>query len=318
VFDKVMPPYFEPEFKFGTDVQICRKALEKGFEVWADTSIEFGHLRDERVTITSRNRQGFMFSDTIAGETKQQFVASGIYQSLIEDAQEFTGYEDVIEMNRVSAEFLTHRHETLLTDAEWYRLYPKERVARQVMFNTANAYKRQMTEFILASIGPPPLDVLDFGCGIGLIGFTLAQHGYRVTALDIGGSGPLEFLKWRAKKHGVQMTFHESLGGVPGLCGTHYNAIVAMDSLEHLKDWRRALRELADHLKPQGGLFSNNAILVDDLHPEHYPLGNREFVAACVSLGLMPVNQITYVKKPEAAPVHGGLVADPAQELVDA
>jgi hypothetical protein len=50
-------------------------------------------------------------------------------------------------------------------------------------------------------------------------------------------------------------------------------------------------------LRPEGLLFSNNAILDDVEHPEHYPLSPEDFIKACTDYGLMPFNQISYLKK---------------------
>ncbi len=55
VFDKIESPWFEPEFLYGTDIQICQKSEAMGFEVWCDTSIELGHLRREAEIVTSKN-----------------------------------------------------------------------------------------------------------------------------------------------------------------------------------------------------------------------------------------------------------------------
>lgn len=301
VFDRLQHPYFEPEYQFGTDIQLCRKAHEKGFEVWADTSIELGHLKQERAIVTSRNRQEHRLTDTVSGESKRRVVTADVFNRVLEDGQRYTGLT-VPELGKTGTAFLNDRADSGLTDADWYQQFPKERVARQLWFNTQMPEKRRMTEFILASIdNHRQLDILEFGCGIGIPAFTLAEKGHRVTACDIAGTGTLEFLKWRAKQHGVALTYHESRGGVPALGGTRYDAIIAMDCLEHLADWRLALRELAGHLKPNGVLFCNNGILDDTTHPEHYPLDSRDFVHACLAADLMPFNQIAYVKRPVPA-----------------
>ena len=61
IFDKIKPPYFEPEqqtdgLNLGTDVQLCKKAKEAGFGVWCDTSIVVGHVKQEAEIVTHMNR----------------------------------------------------------------------------------------------------------------------------------------------------------------------------------------------------------------------------------------------------------------------
>lgn len=309
VFDRIKHPFFEPEFEYGTDIQLCRKAADAGFEIWADTSIELGHLRQEPTIVTSRNRHQFI-DETLPGEMRTQFVSSEIYRSLIDDAAEWTGWT-LSEMTEIAHGFLHHRDEFLSsshkTDADWYREFPKERVARQVWFNTQSDHKRRMTEYILAAVDhSKPLDILDFGCGIGIPAFVFAQKGHRVTACDIRDTGTLKFLRWRSQKHGVPITFYESDTGVPALGDDRFDCIIAVDCLEHIEEWRWTLRHLVGYLRPGGVLFANNAILDDTTHPEHYDLSGEEFLKECAANGLRPVNPITYVKPVE---VHHAEVA---------
>lgn len=308
VFDHLPQPYFAPEFEFGTDVQLCRKAAEKGIEVWADTSIELGHLRAVRTTVSSRNRHQYQFEDQIPGEVKQTFISAAIFDDLERDACEWTGYRDAQEMLVYAQAFHDHwnAHKAAgKSDAEWYRLFPKERVARQIWYN-ASPHKRQMTELILNAVNHTrPLSILDFGCGIGVPAFTFAQKGHNVMALDVQGTGTLEFLKWRMRKHGLEMTIHESTSGVPHLGGSLFDVIVAMDVLEHLPEWRRVLRELVAHLRPGGALFCNNAILDDPHHAEHYDLTPKAFQIAAAEEDLVAANQITYLRRADIAePAH--------------
>lgn len=300
VFDKVQYPYFAPEYQWGTDVQLCRKATEAGFEVWADTSIELGHLKDEKVVVTARNRKSLQF-EAVPGETTRSFVAADVYSALMTDALEYTGRPNAEAMYREADAFMDLRHTTNISDDEWYRLYPMERVCRQVWFNTMSEDKKKMTQFIISAIDPSrKMKILDFGCGIGITAFALAQQGHDVTALDIRGTGTLEFLKWRAAKHAVPIRFIESEGGVPQLT-EKYDVIIAMDSIEHVKEWQRVVGELGLHVKVGGALFANNGILEDTTHPEHYDITGADFIKTCVTLDLMPVNQITFVRRKETA-----------------
>jgi 2-polyprenyl-3-methyl-5-hydroxy-6-metoxy-1,4-benzoquinol methylase len=227
-------------------------------------------------------------------------VASEIYQRLIQDAMEYTGRSTTDELWKDMNGFLQLRRTTDLSDAEWYRQFPHERIGRQVEFNTQSEHKKRFTEYILSAIQHnKPLKILDFGCGIGVTALTLAEKGHQVTAMDIGGTGTFEFLKWRAAKHKVPMTFIDSNGGPPQLTG-EYDIIIAMDSLEHIADWKKAIAELSNHLRDSGVLFSNNAILDDMMHPEHYELRPKAFLAACNEFDLRPLTQLSYVKQTES------------------
>lgn len=297
VFDRLTYPYFSPEYEYGTDVQLCRKATDAGFEVWADTSIELGHVRNERVIITSRNRAQFQMADTFPGDVTQQFVASDVYTSLEQDASSYTGYADLAEMTQHAQAFMQERKTFNGPNVEWYRQFSKERIARQVWFNTLSPQKRQMTEFILSAVNhQKPLEILDFGCGIGIPAYTLAQKGHQVTACDLDGTGTLDFLAWRAAQNRVPLTIHRAQGK-PAFGAKTFDVIIAMDCLEHIEDWRGMLAHLVSHLKIGGALFANNAILDDTSHPEHYDLKPRDFLQACAGLDLLPINQMTYEKR---------------------
>ena len=56
VFDKIGSPWFEAESTAGysTDIQICKKVKEVGFEVWADTGIHLGHQQRDRKVVTMK------------------------------------------------------------------------------------------------------------------------------------------------------------------------------------------------------------------------------------------------------------------------
>lgn len=300
IFDKIKSPYFGPEFEFGTDIQLARSAYDAGFEVWADTSIELGHLRSEKVAVTSKNRHHSLL-DTVPGEVRTQFTAGDIYGPLLADVLDYTGYKDIDDLGR-HANFLGEWDKADKTTEEkvyeWYRRFPMERVARQYVYNTLNQFKADATMFILASVQDgQAADIMDYGCGIGITAFALAQRGHNVTAVDIAGTGTLEFLKWRAKKHNVRMKFIERTGGPVDYGTAAFDAVIAMDTFEHTPAWREELGNIAAHIKDGGALFANNAVLDDPAHPEHYELDKREFVSECVKGNLMPYNQITYVKK---------------------
>ena len=310
VFDRLPHPYFAPEHKYGTDVQLCRAAKQIGIKTYLDSSIELGHVRDERVILTSRNKNHYAMEEAVPGDVKKM-VSADVFNSVISDGLEYTGMQHMDDLAYHGQKFMTaarkkdfHANNVGSTLTDWYRQYPKERVARQIWFNTASTSKRQMTEFILTAVGDQiKADILDFGCGIGITALEFARRGHNVTACDINGTGTIDFLKWRCKKYGVPMTFNLTNGGVPHLGGAKFAAIIAMDTLEHIPEWKVVLREFADRLLPGGILFCNNGVLDDQEHPEHIGLYPKDFVTECVKLDLMPFNSIMYSKKLVAVPV---------------
>lgn len=297
LFDRIRFPWFKPEHEYGTDVQLARQAQEKGFKVYADTSIELGHMRNEKTLVTSQNRHQFQETDGGTPGIKRTFVVSELYEGLMQDAMEYLGCKSKDELFHLGSDaFIALRKEYQVSDADWYRQFPKERVARQVWFNTETTGKRLATQFILSMVpSNQPRKILDFGCGIGITAFALAEKGHNVTALDIRGTGTLEFLKWRIAKHKVPMTIIESEGGLP-LLNEDFDSIIAMDSLEHIQQWRETLHNLRNHLRMGGILFAQNGATYDMTQPEHYDLHPKDFLKECVELDLLPQTQISYIK----------------------
>jgi 2-polyprenyl-3-methyl-5-hydroxy-6-metoxy-1,4-benzoquinol methylase len=210
---------------------------------------------------------------------------------------EYTRFASTDELIHNVDGFLKERKHAMMPDADWYRLFPRERIARQVWFNTQISTKKMMTQWILGAIQHNrPLRILDFGCGIGVTALALAEKGHQVTAMDIRGTGPLEFLKWRAGKYGVPLKIMESEGGPPVL-RDDYDVIIAMDSIEHIADWKETIKSLGEHLRTDGMLFANNAVLEDMKQPEHYEMKGRDFIAACMDARLMPHTQLSYIKR---------------------
>jgi len=97
--------------------------------------------------------------------------------------------------------------------------------------------------------------VLDVGCGAGLLSEALAQAGARVTALDLAPD-LLRVARLHGLESGVQVDYRlqtaEALAaGQPAA----FDAVTCMEMLEHVPDPAAILQACATLLKPGGRLF---------------------------------------------------------------
>lgn len=99
-----------------------------------------------------------------------------------------------------------------------------------------------------------PFDqVLDFGCGSGVMLPFLAQHSKHVIALDIDLL-PLEKVKKHIPLPSNVQTCDAKQVSLSGLAQKSFDLISALDVLEHVDDLPRTLSELLQLLKPGGQL----------------------------------------------------------------
>jgi 2-polyprenyl-6-hydroxyphenyl methylase/3-demethylubiquinone-9 3-methyltransferase len=93
--------------------------------------------------------------------------------------------------------------------------------------------------------------VLDVGCGAGFIANRLARDGYEVTGLDASPES-LRVARLHDRTGSVRYEFGDALR-LPYLDAS-FDAVCAMDFLEHVEEPGRVVREAARVLRP-GGLF---------------------------------------------------------------
>ncbi|HEX6386996.1 MAG TPA: class I SAM-dependent methyltransferase, partial [Anaerolineae bacterium] len=79
--------------------------------------------------------------------------------------------------------------------------------------------------FILDHIAPPPLRILDVGCGTGLVAHRLQAHGYDVIAIDESAE-----LVEQARALGVTAR----VAAWPSFADTPFDVILFARSLHHI------------------------------------------------------------------------------------
>jgi len=98
-------------------------------------------------------------------------------------------------------------------------------------------------------------NVLDVGCGGGILSESMAGLGARVTGIDLGDKA-LQVAKLHLLESGKQVEYRkipvEELAlEQPG----HYDAVTCMEMLEHVPDPQSVVRACAQLVKPDGHVF---------------------------------------------------------------
>tara|TARA_B100002052_G_scaffold182679_1_gene166369 strand:- start:3029 stop:3721 length:693 start_codon:yes stop_codon:yes gene_type:complete len=98
------------------------------------------------------------------------------------------------------------------------------------------------------------LDILDIGCGGGILSEALSQKGANVTAIDLA-DGPLEVAKIRQKQSKLDIKYKKRSTAELVNEGHKYDVITCLEMLEHVPDPAGIVKDCADLTKSGGHLF---------------------------------------------------------------
>jgi len=305
IFSRIPSPWFEPEFQFGTDVQICVKIKKEGFKVCCDTSIVIGHVMNQRVTVTPQNRLALVADAASKGLHEEKtgissnFLVNNAMTLYREDVEEYLGYsgKHIDWVSGVPSSFKKAYYDKMATfqkfenPEDYYKGLGKEQLARQLWFHMQPQTIEWMDlvfKFVNTNVDAYGVD---FGCGSAPISFDLAMRGHKIDFIDIDGAGAYEFTKWRAKKR--------NLDGRAGFTwGGPYDYALFLDSLEHIKNWEEILGKTIDSLKNNGYIVTNYFVLQDDMNIEHITIQyKKEVMSFLVNHGVYPINQMVFIKR---------------------
>jgi 2-polyprenyl-6-hydroxyphenyl methylase/3-demethylubiquinone-9 3-methyltransferase len=98
-------------------------------------------------------------------------------------------------------------------------------------------------------------DVLDVGCGAGLLSEAMAREGARVVALDLAPE-LVEVAKLHLLESGLSVDYRlQSVESLAAAMPGAFDAITCMEMLEHVPDPAQVVRACATLLRPGGLLF---------------------------------------------------------------
>lgn len=97
--------------------------------------------------------------------------------------------------------------------------------------------------------------ILDIGCGGGLLAEDLALAGARVTALDMSAS-MLQVARQHAESQGLSINYLQQTAEEHAAIATNkYDVVACMELLEHVPDPRAVVTACSQLVKPQGYVF---------------------------------------------------------------
>ena len=165
-------------------------------------------------------------------------------------------------------------------------------------------YRIRMAENIAAAIRSvvtvePDMDLLDFGCGTGLVSIPMAAEAKSLTGVD-NSAGMLDVFKEKATAMGLENVsgFNLNLDKGDHLPGM-YDLIISSMTLHHIKNVVQAIQSLSGALQPGGHLCiadldSDNGLFHSDNTDVHHFGFEREVVMEYFrSAGLIDVRAST-------------------------
>lgn len=110
--------------------------------------------------------------------------------------------------------------------------------------------------------------VIDVGCGGGILSEALAKNGAKVTGIDMGEM-PLDIAKLHAMEAGLDIHYEQSTAET--MAAKHageFDAVTCLEMLEHVPDPAAIIQACADLVKPGGDIFFSTL----NRHPKAYLL----------------------------------------------
>jgi len=296
IFDKILPPYFEPEQQtagenFGTDIQLCRKAKAAGFKVWCDTSIAIGHIRSESEVVTPYNRNQFLALESIRSEQTEDWAIDAWLKEYNADVREYTGLSDekIIENAFVYDDDADKKFGDYTDKREYYKNLGIEQLCRQAFYHSRQKVALEGLTLLNQFRRGRKYYGIDFGCGSGVIGYELLRRGYSVDFIDIDGAPSYEFLKWRVGKSEFKDRAGWKIGGP-------YEFALFLDVIEHLQDWKPQLDNIIGRIVEKGVLFTNYFANRDFKNVEHINMNHSAVMDFLISRHMVPKSEGIWIK----------------------
>ncbi len=109
-------------------------------------------------------------------------------------------------------------------------------------------------QWINALAGLAGKQVLDVGCGGGILAEAMAKQGATVIGIDLAEKA-LQIAQWHAKDQNLPVSYHKSSAEDWAQQSQQYDVITCMEMLEHVPDPNAVIQACASMVKPGGWVF---------------------------------------------------------------
>jgi 2-polyprenyl-3-methyl-5-hydroxy-6-metoxy-1,4-benzoquinol methylase len=275
VFAKLMPPFFAPEIDAGTDIQICCRLRDAGVRIACDTSIELGHLANEKQVITSRTI-GSLYHK-IAAINKQLHQDVMDYLGMSKDELERAIQYAVTDTSRAEKWRESVGHSDAWEDIQrYYQEHGEWHIVNLLYWNLSKSDPIKELAFRLMDGKVNSGDrVLDYGPGIGHLTIPYLEHGCLVDVAEVENSPTMSFLQYRSNRLGLYHNLNQWDIGFSGLplslmIPRKYKCCFLVSVLEHLHNPYTILEWITEHMEVGGYLLCDYAQGNDDeSDPQH-------------------------------------------------
>lgn len=186
-------------------------------------------------------------------------------------------------------------------NAAWFWDRMARRYARTPVPNE-EAYQRKLT--VSREFFAPGARVLEFGCGTGSTAIAHAPHVAHILGID-SSARMIAIARDKAAREGLDNVAFQVADITRFDAGDeHYDAVLGLNILHLLDDWRGAIRRVGQLLKPRGVFISSTACLATG------PASFRAIAAAVRWLPLLPVVRVIGEEELVAAMEAAGLVIE--------
>lgn len=124
-----------------------------------------------------------------------------------------------------------------------------------LLIRSRDPYANTKYEIILKWLGEQKVTtVLNAGCGSGELSFILASNGYEVSGFDLD-KDYIDLANKNIQKHRIKNCSFSVSGIEDYKTNTKYDAVIATDVLEHIKNDKFAFEKLANFIRPGGSVI---------------------------------------------------------------